>query len=51
MFTTRGDKYSGPRSVQTSVKILGEKEDNEKLIFSLDSGDNVWELCARQPGL
>ena len=39
-----------PGSVQTSVKILGETEDNEKLIFSLDSGHNVWELGARQPG-
>ena len=40
-----------PGSVQTSVKILGETEDNEKLIFSLDSGHNVWELGARQPEL
>ena len=30
MFTTRGDKYSA------AVKILVEKEDNEKLIFSLE---------------
>ena len=30
MFTTRGDKYSA------AAKILVEKEDNEKLIFSLE---------------
>ena len=47
---TRWQLFSA-RSVQTSVKILGETEDNEKLIFSLDSGHNVWELGARQPGL
>ena len=47
---TRWQVFSA-RSVQTSVKILGETEDNEKLIFSLDSGHNVWELGARQPGL
>ena len=46
---TRWQVFSA-RSVQTSVKILGETEDNEKLIFSLDSGHNVWELGARQPG-
>ena len=50
MFTTQGDKYSAPAlplSTDFSSNFV-EKEDNEKLIFSLDSPDNVWELWPGQ---
>lgn len=50
MFTTQGDKYSAPAlPLYTDFSSnFVEKEDNEKLIFSLDSPDNVWELWPGQ---